>query len=178
MASTTPVVIPATQSWAGFNPVCAAGIKLLYNSGGGGGAAGTYLGDVVVPAYSYLVDVQLHGISLWTGSSTITAIVGDADDDNGFFTTTNLKATDLIANESISVAAGTALAGGLVGAYIANSQWTLGSGTYARYAPVARTITCKVSAGGTCTAGETHMIVLFIPPFNSSPLGTPSYLAT
>ena len=44
--------------------------------------------------------------------------VGDVADPNGYYAAINLKATDLLAGESISFA----LAGGKAGAYIANSQ--------------------------------------------------------
>lgn len=170
--------IPPQVPNIGANVPVWCGFKFLYNSNGGG-AAGTYTGSIIVPAYCYLVDVMLINVVLWTGSDTITAIVGDGDDDNGFLTTTNLKATDLIAYEAASVGAGTALAGGLVGAYIANSQWTPGSGTYGRYAPVARTLTCKITAAGTATAGETHFLVSYVGPFaGATCLQSPVYAAT
>ncbi len=134
---------------------------------------------MVLPPYCYLYDVALIGVSLWTGTSTIGAIVGDGDDDNGFFTTTNLKATDLLAGEAISVNAGTAMAGGLIGAYVANSAWAVGGGTTnARYNVTARTITCLVTAAGTATAGETHFLVTYTQLSGSEPLGTPTYAAT
>jgi hypothetical protein len=165
------------RPYNGFNPIVMVGHKVKYDSNGGG-AAGTYRASIIVPAYCYLVDVQLHGISLWTGSAGITGIVGDADDPDGFFTSRDLKATDLLANQSLSVAAGTALAGGGIGAYIASSRWTIGSGAYARYTPVARTITFLVTAAGTATAGETHFLVLYTEPSGREPLGTPVYTAT
>jgi hypothetical protein len=79
-------------------------------------------------------------------------IVGDGTDPDGYFTAVNLKATDLLAGESISFA----LAGGKAGAYIANSQVS------PRYSAAARTITGSVTTvGTTATTGRTRMIVLY-----------------
>jgi hypothetical protein len=172
------VVCPAIRPWDGYNPVIFTGHKIRYDSNGGG-AAGTYTASVVVPAYCYLWDVMLVGKTLWTGSSTIAVIVGDADDDNGFIVSTNLKSGgELAAGQSVSIAAGTALAGGRIGAYIASSAWVVGSGTYGRYAEVPRTITALVTAAGTATAGETHFIVAYAQASGSEPLGTPVFAAT
>lgn len=172
------IVIPPVQSYCGFNPWSMVGFKIRYDSNGGG-AAGTYTASVVLPPYAYLIDVALVGVTLWTGSSTIGVIVGDGDDDNGFFTTANLKATDLLAGEAISVNAGTAMAGGLIGAYVANSAWAVGGGTTnARYSTSARTITALVTAAGTATAGETHFLVSYAIMSGSLPLGAPVYAAS
>lgn len=166
------IVVPGTPIFTGFNTVEHDGFVFKYNSNGGG-AAGTYTGTVKIPPNCYLVDVALYGVSLWTGSSTVAAIVGDADDDNGYLVSTNLKATDLLAGEAISVAAGTAMAGGLIGAYVANSAWAGGV-----YSTSARSITCLITAVGTATAGETHFIVKYMRFSPSRGLGTPVYAAT
>jgi hypothetical protein len=85
-------------------------------------------------------------------------IVGDTDDD-GFYTAVNLKATDLLAGESLSFA----LAGGKAGAYIANSQVS------PRYSATARTITAKATTVGTApTTGETRINVIWAQPAASS----------
>lgn len=169
-----------TRPWEGFNTDRWVGHDISYNSGGTGleATSRTYTSNIIIPPKSFLLDVQLHAWTLWTGSGAISAIVGDADDDNGYFTTTNLKATDLLAKEAASVAAGTAMAGGLIGAYVANSQWVSGSGTYGQYAEVARTITCKITAAGTATAGRTLFLVRYLEISGSEPLGVPTYLAS
>lgn len=171
-----PIARP--RPYTGQNVVCWGGFIFKYDSGGGGGAAGAYTGSLVVPAYCYLMDVQLQGVTLWTGSGTVAAIVGDADDADGFITSTDLKATDLLAGESISIAAGTAMAGGKIGAYVANSQWCKGSGTYGQYATAARTITCTITTSGTATAGETHLLIAYLPVHGREPFVAPTWAAS
>jgi hypothetical protein len=82
------------------------------------GAAGVYTAGVVLPAASTVLDVVVNGIALWTAGTSAVLIVGDTADPNGFYDDVNLKATELLAGESLSFA----LAGGVAGAYIANSQ--------------------------------------------------------
>ena len=166
------------RPWVGFNTVRWVGHDIQYNSGGTGidATSRTYTSTIIVPQYCILIDVMLIGVTLWTGSSTISAIVGDADTTNGFFTTTNLKATDLLAGESISVGAGTAMAGGLVGGYVANSQWGPASATYGQWSGAAgRKITCTVTAAGTATAGRTLFVVGYLEFSGSEPMGVPTY---
>lgn len=116
--------------------------------------AGTYTGSVALPAGSTVHDIIVNGVVLWAAGTSATMIVGDATDDDGFFTGVNLKATDLLAGESISFA----LAGGKAGAYIANSHVT------PRYSATARTITGKVTSVGAGTAGRTRMTVVYSTP--------------
>lgn len=117
--------------------------------------AGAYTGSVVLPAGSTLIDIIVNGVALWTAATSATLKVGDGDDDDGFFTAVDLKATDLLAGESLSFA----LAGGKAGAYIANSQVS------PRYSAASRTISgvvTTVGAGG--TAGRTRMVVVYARP--------------
>lgn len=113
--------------------------------------AGTYTGAVNVPAGATLLDIVINGVALWTNAGACTMKVGDTDDD-GYYTGIDLKATDLLAGESLSFA----LAGGKAGAYIANSQVS------PRYSATARTIngivTTASTAGG---AGRTRMTVVY-----------------
>lgn len=113
--------------------------------------AGTYTGAVVVPAGSSIVDIIINGVAVWTNAGAVTMKVGDTDDD-GFYTGIDLKATDLLAGESLSFA----LAGGKAGAYIANSQVS------PRYSATERTINGIVTAASTGGgAGRTRMTVLY-----------------
>jgi len=117
-----------------------------------GAAAGTYTADVALPAGATLIDIIVNGVALWTAGTAATLIVGDGTDPDGYYTGVNLKATDLLAGESLSFA----LAGGKAGAYIANSQVT------PRYADAARTITGVVTTTGSAgDAGVTRMVVLY-----------------
>jgi hypothetical protein len=80
--------------------------------------------------------------------------VGDTDDD-GFYTGVDLRATDLLAGESLSFA----LAGGKAGAYIANSQVS------PRYSATARTINGIITVvGGSGSTGRTRMTVVYHLP--------------
>lgn len=115
--------------------------------------AGTYTGAVVVPAGATVLDILVNAVALWDAVTSATMIVGDTDDD-GYYTAVNLKATDLLAGESISFA----LAGGKAGAYIANSQVS------PRYSATARTINGIITSVGAGTAGRTRMTVIWSKP--------------
>lgn len=114
--------------------------------------AGTYTGTIALPAGATLLDVIINGVALWMATTSATLIVGDGTDDDGYYTGVNLKATDLLAGESLSFA----LAGGKAGAYIANSQVS------PRYSATARNIIGKVTTVGAAgNAGRTRMTVLY-----------------
>ena len=116
--------------------------------------AGTYTGAVVLPAGATIHDIIINGVALWTNAGAVTMKVGDTDDD-GFYTGIDLKATDLLAGESLSFA----LAGGKAGAYIANSQVS------PRYSASTRTINGIVTAASTGGgAGRTRMTVIYSVP--------------
>lgn len=122
------------------------------------GAAGVYTGSVILPAGSTLHDVIVNGVALWTAGTSATMTVGDAATADGYYTAVNLKATDLLAGESISFS----LAGGKAGSYIANSQVS------PRYSATERAIIGTVTTvGTTATAGRTRMTVIY-----STPAGT------
>lgn len=113
--------------------------------------AGVWTGAVSVPAGATILDIIVNGVALWDSQTSATMIVGDTDDD-GYYTGVDLKATDLLAGESLSFA----LAGGKAGAYIANSQVS------PRYSASARTINGIITKVGTTgTAGRTRMTVVY-----------------
>lgn len=116
--------------------------------------AGTYTGSVSVPAGATLLDIIVSGVVLWAAATSAAMDVGDATDPDGYYAAINLKATDLLAGESISFA----LAGGKAGAYIANSQVS------PRYSATARVISGVVTSVGAGTAGRTRMLVVFALP--------------
>lgn len=114
--------------------------------------AGVYTGSVTVPAGSSILDILINGVALWTAATSALMIVGDVADDNGYYDAVNLKATDLLAGESLSFA----LAGGKAGAYIANSQVS------PRYSASARVISGIVTTvGASGNAGRTRMTVIY-----------------
>jgi hypothetical protein len=117
--------------------------------------AGTYTGSVSLPAGATVVDVIVNGVALWTATTSASLIVGDVADPDGFYVATDLKATDLLAGESLSFS----YAGGKAGAYL-----TVGTNTHVapRYSATARVISGIVTTVGAAgTAGRTRMTVLW-----------------
>ena len=123
-----------------------------------GGAAGVYTVSCVIPAGSYLQDVQVHTDTLWDSGTSATLIVGDADDDNGFYTGVNAKATDLVANEVLSFYH----LGGKEGAYVTDNN-----GVMTQYSSSARTVSAQMTTVGVTTAGVTRIIVIWAKPTDS-----------
>lgn len=117
--------------------------------------AGVYTGSLTVPAGATIHDIVVNGVALWNPVTSATLKVGDVADDDGYFTGVDLKATDLLAGESLSFA----LAGGKAGAYIANSQVS------PRYSATARVISGIITTvGASGTTGRTRMTVLYSLP--------------
>ena len=115
-------------------------------------AAGTFTATIALPAGATLIDVIVNAVALWTSQTSATMIVGDGTDPDGYFTAVDMKATDLLAGESISFAQ----AGGKAGAYIAGSQVS------PRYSATARSVIGVITKVGTTgTAGRTRMVVLW-----------------
>jgi hypothetical protein len=129
----------------GYAPVLSREAIFTQTSGNG-----TYTGSVTVPAGATIHDIIVNGVALWDGTSA-SMKVGDAADDDGYYTAVDLKATDLLAGESISFS----MAGGKAGAYIANSQVS------PRYSASARVISGIVTQVGTGTLGRTRMTVMY-----------------
>jgi hypothetical protein len=135
-------------------PVMSAEVTFTETSG-----AGVWTGSVNVPAGATVIDVIVSGVALWTSQTSAVMDVGDATDPDGFFTQIDLKATDLLAGESVSFA----LAGGKAGAYIANSQVS------PRYSATARVVSGIITKVGTTgTAGRTRMTVVYSAPTASA----------
>jgi hypothetical protein len=124
--------------------------------------AGTYIADFTLPAGSSLYDIVVDAEALWTAGTSAALIVGEVADDDGFLASINLKATDLLAGESISLQS-TQVRGGNAGAYL-----VVGTSTHIapRWASntAERMITAKVTSVGAGTAGRTRVTVLYVPP--------------
>lgn len=117
--------------------------------------AGTYTWSMTLPGNAVLLDIIVHATSLWTATTSAALEIGDAGDPDGFFTAVNLKATDLLAGESLSFAQ----SGGKEGAYIANSQVSK------RRDPSDRTITATVvTVGAAGNGGATSVTVVYSLP--------------
>lgn len=155
---------PAQNSFgsAAVSPIGGGRGRVKYSDDSGAGAAGTYSVTVTQPGGSTLLDIVVTAISLWNAGTSADGIVGAADPD-GWFTSMDMKATDMLATESIAFA----LAGGLAGAYIANSATTL------RYSAADRDITLSIVCAGTAaTTGETIMDVLWFWPSRGESTGS------
>jgi len=156
-----PTFAPNQPPYVGFIASRYVVGQFLYSNGA---AAGVFTHALVIPAYSLLLDIGITSLALWNQGTSAAIVVGDADDADGFIVSTDLKATDLLQYESISIRAGTALAGGKIGAYIANSQWGKGSGTYGQLSPAARVITATLTTVGTAaTTGNVYVWAEYVP---------------
>lgn len=123
--------------------------------------AGVYTGTVSVPAGATIIDIIVNGVVPWTATTSATLKVGDAADDDGFFTAVDLKATDLLAGESLSLTA----PGGQHGAYVVPGATDDAYQISARYAAAARVIKGIVTTVGAAgTAGRTRMTVIYAAP--------------
>lgn len=119
------------------------------------GAGTTYTGTAALPAGSTVLDIIIDGIALWTAGTSAEMIVGDGVDPDGFYTAVDLKATDLLAGESLSFGK----AGGQEGAYVTATH------VAPRYSAAARNIIGVVTVAGTVgTAGRTRMTVVYSAP--------------
>jgi len=125
----------------------------------------TYTGSVTVPAGGIIHDILVIAVALWDDGTSASMKVGDAADDDGYYTGVDLKATDLLADETISFAA----QGGVGGAYL-----TAGTNTHFTdlYSATARVVSGVVTTGGQDgTAGRTRMVVLYSLPNSTAATG-------
>ena len=135
------------------------------------GSSTTYTGTVEIPAGAILHDIQVVTTVLWGAGTSATMIVGDDDDDNGWFTGINLKATDLLVGEvlSLSLTGGDSTAwGGKQGAYVTNAgrrgRTTAGVDS-GPYFGAACEIIGKVTVAGTAAStGRSFMFVTYSVP--------------
>lgn len=122
--------------------------------------AGTYTGSISLPTGATLVDIIVHATALWDAATSAALIVGDVADPDGYFTAVNLKATDLLAGESISFSH----EGGKKGADLDTAG---ANHVRRRYLAGARVITGVVTSVGAGTAGRTRITVLYTKPVTS-----------
>lgn len=122
--------------------------------------AGTYTATFNLPPNAVLYDIIATAEALWTAATSAALTVGNADDPDGFIVSTDLKATDLVLGQSISIGGGLYTAGGKGGA-----DATVGTNThivdrwYSATAPYV--ITATVLSVGAGTAGRTRVDVLY-----------------
>jgi hypothetical protein len=114
---------------------------------------GTYTGTLALPAGARIVDLGVDGQVLWNAGTSANIIVGDDVDPDGFFTETDLNATDLLAGEINNLEH----PGGKAGAYITGEQRNL-------YQATARNVIGVVAQVGTGTNGRTRLYVVYAVP--------------
>ena len=117
--------------------------------------AATYTGTISLPAGAIIVDIIVHVEAVWAAGTSASLEVGDSATADGFFTAVDLKATDLVADESVNL---TEKDGGVNGAYNTATHVT------DRRAPAGATrdIVCTVVSVGAGTAGRTRVTVLYV----------------
>ena len=118
------------------------------------GVAGVYTGSVSIPAGAIISNIIVAAVVLWGAGTSATMKVGDVADDDGFFTGVDLKATDLLAGETLSFSQ----SGGKAGAYNigTNTHWTT------LYSASARVVSGIVTTVGTTSSvGRTRMLVFW-----------------
>lgn len=123
----------------------------------------THTATFVVPAGSVLLDIIVVPQILWTGG-TAAFTCGDANSANGWFTTTNLKATDLILGERLQ-ASNANNWGGVNGAYLttAGRFGQQSTNMIGGYCPTAYSVIGVVTVGTPATTvGRTRMYVLWM----------------
>lgn len=118
--------------------------------------AGTYTATIALPAGAILHDIKVIAEVLWNGTSA-TAKIGDTADDDGYFTGVNLKATDLLVGEVLSIIED-GLWGGKEGAYLVAATGRRGPAAtnFGLYYAAGSNITMIVTPGAADgTAGRT-----------------------
>lgn len=124
----------------------------------------THTGTVVLPAGCTLLNIQIVTTVLW-GGGTAALIVGDADDPDGWFVSTDLKATDLLVGEVLDISNAENW-GGKQGVYMDATTGRKGTsgvaGNSGVYYGVAKSIIGVVAVGTpAATTGRTFMTVTY-----------------
>ncbi len=123
-------------------------------------ANAVHTGSVTLPPGSTLIDIIVHAAAVWDSGTSAVMKVGDTNDDDGYFTAVNVKATDLTGAQSISFG----YTGGKEGAYLDGGE-AAGDHVRRRYLAGNRVISgiiTDVNVAG--TAGRTRMTVVFSLP--------------
>lgn len=126
-------------------------------------AGTTCTGTVVIPAGATLHDIVIASTVVWGGTSA-TLKVGDAEDDDGWFTGVDLKATDLLAGEALRASDATTGWGGKNGVYLVASTGRMGQATATIAGPYyasAGSVIGVVTMGTPSTTGRTFMTATY-----------------
>ncbi len=125
----------------------------------------THTATFNIPANSTLLDIIVTPQVLWGATTSAAFTCGDANSANGWFTSTDLKATDLILGERLQASAGTRGWGGVPGSYLDNTSGRFGQQTtnmIGGWCPNAYSVIGVVTVvGPSATTGRTHMTVIY-----------------
>jgi hypothetical protein len=108
-----------------------------------------------VPPNSWLLDIKVYGQVLWDSVTSAVLKVGDGVDDDGWYVGINVKATDLLVGEVLSMDS----PGGKPGAYnvtltaLRKTQWS-------SLERVVQGVITEVTTVGV-SAGRTRMLVVY-----------------
>lgn len=130
-------------------------------------AATSYTSTFTIPAGAVVHNIRVIAQALWNGTSAVLK-VGDTADDDGFFTGVDLKATDLLVGEVLSMEDGD-LWGGKNGAYLVAATGQRGPvatnfGQYYAAGSLIKAIVTPGAADG--TLGRTLVEVEYSIPTN------------
>ena len=124
----------------------------------------THTGTVVIPAGATLHDIIVTSSVLWTDTSAA-IVVGDAQSADGWFTSCNLAATDLLVGEALRASDATTGWGGVPGTYLVAATGVMGQATSTKAGPyyvtagsVIGVVSVTTPSG---TAGRTFMTVTY-----------------
>lgn len=129
---------------------------------------------IPIPANATLLDIQVSGAVAW-GAGAAVLDVGDTADPNGYFANVNVKATDLLAGEVLSVAGSTANWGGRNGAYLVASTGQRGptsSNFGTRYIAGSNIIATVTVTTPSVTTGRTYLTVFYAAGLTIAPVVT------
>lgn len=116
--------------------------------------------SIAVPPGTIITNIHVICVALRNTGTSASLQVGDETDPDGYFTAVDLKATDLLAGQSINFYA----PGGQNGAYLL----TPGSGGHvlSNYYAAADTITATIADTGTAPTTGEHYVVVEMLTFN------------
>lgn len=133
-----------------------------------------HVATIPIPANATLLDAQVSGGALWGGGAAVFKL-GDTADDDGYFIGVNLKATDLLPGEVLSIAGSTANWGGKQGAYLVAATGQRGptsSNFGTRYIAGSNIVATVTVTTPSVTTGRTYLTVFYAAGLTIAPVVT------
>lgn len=123
----------------------------------------SHVATIAIPPGGTLLDILVSGGVLW-GAAAAVLKVGDTANDSGYFTAVNVKATDLLPGETLSVSGSTSNWGGKNGAYLVAATGQRGptSANFGTYYLAGSNIVATITVTTpSVTTGRTYLTVLY-----------------